>query len=82
MTASAYYDEEAARARWHREAGVPAVIWLHPYSYNRGFDTGGNNTDTYLLLAKQGFLVFAFDMAGFGKDPKTLGPLNPRPCQC
>ena len=66
VTVSAYYDREAVRARWHGEAGVPAAIWLHPYSYNRGFDTGGNNTDTYLLLAKQGFIVFAFDMAGMG----------------
>ena len=42
------------------------VIWLHPYSYNRGYDTGGNNTDTFLVLAKQGFVVLAFDMVGMG----------------
>ena len=64
-TATAYYDkrvvEECAGAD-----GVPVVLWLHPYSYNRGFDTGGNNTDTFLVLAKKGFLVLAFDLAGMG----------------
>ena len=70
-TATAYYDKQVIEERWRSlgHAGapvVPVVMWIHPYSYNRGFDTGGNNTDTFLVLAKKGFLVVAFDLAGMG----------------
>ena len=72
-TATAYFDKAVINERWraagHKPSGsplAPAAIWLHPYSYNRGFDTGGNNTDTFLMLAKAGYVVFAFDLAGMG----------------
>ena len=70
-TATAYFDKTVIEERWRAagHTGPPSAhvaIWLHPYSYNRGFDTGGNNTDTFLVLAKNGFVVFAFDLAGMG----------------
>jgi dienelactone hydrolase len=65
VTATVYYDHALAALAAPAMA-APAAIWLHAYGYNRGFDTGGNNTDTYLELAKAGYVVFAFDLTGFG----------------
>ena len=45
---------------------APAVIWLHGYGYNRGFDTLGNNSNAFQALVDDGYVVFCFDMAGFG----------------
>lgn len=47
---------------------LPAVIWLHPYSYASGYTEGYNVQDTtvYHRLAKEGFAVLAFDQCGFG----------------
>lgn len=50
------------------KAALPAIIWLHPYSYSSGYNGGYDVQDTtiYHRLAKGGFAVLAFDQCGFG----------------
>lgn len=57
---------------------VPAIVWLHPWSYHTGhaegfgvedyssYRTGARGTTCYHWLARQGFAVLAFDQCGFG----------------
>jgi dienelactone hydrolase len=47
---------------------APVIIWLHPYSYHSGYNEGYGvkGTTIYHRLAKQGFVVLAFDQCGFG----------------
>jgi pimeloyl-ACP methyl ester carboxylesterase len=46
----------------------PVVIWLHPYSYQTGYNEGYGvqNTTVYHRLAQEGFVVLAYDQVGFG----------------
>jgi dienelactone hydrolase len=48
---------------------VPAVIWLHPYSYASGANEGYGIQDTtvYHRLAQQGYVVLTYDQCGFGE---------------
>ncbi len=47
-----------------RHTGMPAVIFLHEYSYPRGF---ANGIEPFLrALTARGFAVFCFDQIGFG----------------
>ena len=54
---------------------VPAVIWLHPYNYSHGSNEGYGVQDTtvYHRLARQGYVVLAYDQCGFG-DRLLEGP--------
>jgi len=47
---------------------MPAVIWLHPYSYASGYNEGYGvqGTTIYHRLAAAGCLVLAYDQCGFG----------------
>ncbi|MBC8234467.1 alpha/beta fold hydrolase [bacterium] len=47
---------------------APVVIWLHPYSYQTGYNEGYGvqNTTVYHRLAQEGFVVLAYDQVGFG----------------
>jgi len=47
---------------------VPAVVWLHPYSYASGYNEGYGveGTTVYHRLAQRGVAVLAFDQCGFG----------------
>ena len=45
---------------------VPAVVWLHPYSYNTGYNAIYRQSRVHEDVARAGFVVFAFEMAGFG----------------
>ena len=51
-------------------SNLPVVIWLHPLSYHTGYNEGyiksESGTAIYFALAKAGFAVICFDMAGFG----------------
>lgn len=50
------------------EDAVPAIIWLHPFSYQSGYNEGYGvqETTVYFRLAQQGYAVLAFDQLGFG----------------
>ncbi len=47
---------------------APVVIWLHPYSYQSGYNEGYGvqGTTVYHRLARAGFVVLAYDQCGFG----------------
>jgi pimeloyl-ACP methyl ester carboxylesterase len=47
---------------------MPAVVWLHPYSYQRGYteDYTRSSTRAYHALAKAGYLVLTYHQFGFG----------------
>ncbi|MBM3242171.1 alpha/beta fold hydrolase [Candidatus Poribacteria bacterium] len=47
---------------------APVVIWLHPYSYQTGYNEGYGvqGTTVYHRLAQEGFVVLAYDQVGFG----------------
>eukprot|EP00947_MAST-08B_sp_MAST-8B-sp1_P005841 g5841.t1 len=47
-------------------AGHPAVIWLHPYSYNTGYTPSYRQARAHEAIAAAGFVVMAYDQAGFG----------------
>ena len=48
---------------------LPAVIWLHPYSYARGYSPYSGppfDSPPFADLTRRGFAVLAFDQLGFG----------------
>ena len=45
---------------------LPVIIWLHPYSYNSGYGTGGRGRIPAVEITKMGFAMFGFDQIGFG----------------
>ncbi|CAG5000802.1 hypothetical protein DYBT9275_02535 [Dyadobacter sp. CECT 9275] len=48
---------------------LPAIIYLHPYDYSKGFSTTDHQyglQSFFEKLTSQGYAVFAFDMIGFG----------------
>ncbi|MBN2181098.1 MAG: alpha/beta fold hydrolase [Sedimentisphaerales bacterium] len=49
------------------DAKLPAVIWLHSYSYPLGYMwVYRRDVHPVIALAKQGYAVLAFDQSGFG----------------
>ena len=54
------------RADLDKSAPAPAVVWLHPYAYNTGFAPRYGGGNVVHELAAAGYVVFAFEMAGFG----------------
>ena len=63
---------EGVRGNLYHNTGcrqpVPAVIWLHPYSYHSGYNEGYGveRTTVYHRLAQAGYAVLCFDQCGFG----------------
>lgn len=47
---------------------APAIIWLHPYSYQNGYNEGYGvqGTTVYHRLARAGYVVLCYDQCGFG----------------
>ncbi len=58
---------------------LPAVIWLHGYSYPLGY-MWVYRTDTHPILAlvNAGYAVLAFDQVGFGSRMADFGPFYTR----
>ncbi len=47
---------------------LPAILWLHPFSYARGYVSAYQRGEQFFrLLARAGFAVFCFDQIGFGR---------------
>jgi pimeloyl-ACP methyl ester carboxylesterase len=54
---------------------APAVLWLHPFSYSKGYASEtGRGDAVYRALAQRGVVVFCFDQIGTGArvDEGTL----------
>ena len=45
---------------------LPAVVWLHPYAYNNGYAPMYRQSRVWEDLAREGAVVFAFELVGFG----------------
>lgn len=46
---------------------LPAVLWLHPWSFSNGYTAGYRRGEQpYINFARRGYVVFCFDMVGFG----------------
>ena len=67
-----YFDPKVAEPR-------PVVIWLHPWNYSHGSNESygvegpGGDLPIYWRLAKEGYVVLAYDQVGFG-DRLLEGP--------
>jgi pimeloyl-ACP methyl ester carboxylesterase len=47
---------------------APGVLWLHPFSFARGYVAGYRRGEQFFrALAREGFVVFCFDQIGFGR---------------
>ena len=45
---------------------LPAVVWVHPYSYNAGYGNGGRGHVPLRSAIDREFGLFAYDQLGFG----------------
>ena len=65
-------DYLSAQAYWHPGTTVdpaklqPAVIWLHPFSYNTGYAPTYMGARAWSEIAAAGYVVMAYDQVGFG----------------
>ena len=60
-------------------AKLPAVIWLHGYSYPLGYMwVYHNDLHPILALVRAGYAVLAFDQSGFGSRMSETGPFYDR----
>lgn len=47
---------------------VPAILWLHPFSFPLGYSAAYKQGEQfYITLARAGFVVFCFDQIGCGR---------------
>ena len=63
LSATAFWPSSMQRAASKLQ---PAVVWLHPYSYNTGYTPSYRQSRIHLQLASAGFVVVAYDQVGFG----------------
>ncbi len=60
-------------------AKLPAVVWLHGYSYPLGYMwVYRRDVHPVLALVKAGYAVLAFDQCGFGARQAEIGPFYDR----
>ena len=54
-------------AYWPRGSSgpLPALIWLHPFSYSSGFSPAYGMANVAQDIAAAGFFVLAYDQVGF-----------------
>src|SRR6185503_17224327 len=58
---------------------LPAVVWLHGYSYPLGYMwVYRRDVHPILALVKAGYVVLAFDQCGFGARMSEIGPFYDR----
>ncbi|HPO16180.1 MAG TPA: alpha/beta fold hydrolase [Candidatus Hydrogenedentes bacterium] len=47
---------------------IPAILWLHPLSFPKGYVAAyARGTQAFLTFAKAGYAVFCYDQLGFGR---------------
>jgi hypothetical protein len=70
LTANVYYPANFTAS----SAPLPAVIWLHPYSYATGYAAAYSQAQVVPALVRgSGALVVAFDLVGFGSRLRQGG---------
>jgi len=74
VTANVYYPAGASPAG----AALPALVWLHPASYNTGPAPTYNGVDVFHAAAAAGHVVVAFDQAGCGGRGGEFQPFYAR----
>jgi dienelactone hydrolase len=63
LSGDLYSPEGAAK----KPEKLPAVVWLHPHSYSNGYVAGYRRGEhVHITLARDGFVVLAYDQIGFG----------------
>lgn len=61
------------------DAKLPAVVWLHGYSYPLGYMwVYRRDLHPVLALVKAGYAVLAYDQCGFGARQAEIGPFYDR----
>jgi dienelactone hydrolase len=74
ITGDLFYPKEVAEG-----TRLPAVIWLHGYSYPLGYMwVYRRDLHPILALTKAGYAVLAFDQCGFGARMAEIGPFYDR----
>lgn len=48
------------------DSEIPALVWLHPFSFNMGYGTTGRGQVPVEAATNRGFGLFTFDQLGFG----------------
>jgi hypothetical protein len=66
LTCNVYYPANATGA-------LPAVVWLHPYSYATGFVSTYGQAQVIPALVNSGIVVLSFDQVGFGSRLRQGG---------
>ncbi|WP_276256370.1 alpha/beta fold hydrolase [Halomontanus rarus] len=61
-----YYPTSKADGDDRPEGELPAIVWLHPYSYNTGYGADGRGQVPFEEATERGFALFGFDQLGFG----------------
>ena len=74
VTANVFYPTGASPAG----ASLPALVWLHPASYNTGPAPTYNGVDVFHAAAAAGHVVVAFDQAGCGGRGGEFQPFYAR----
>ena len=63
LSGDLYFPEDADK----KPERLPAVVWLHPHSYSNGYVAGYRRGEhVHTTLAREGFVVLAYDQIGFG----------------
>jgi dienelactone hydrolase len=52
---------------------IPAVVWLHPFSFNTGYGTGARSQVPVEAATDRGLAIFAYDQMGFGTRTAEAG---------
>jgi dienelactone hydrolase len=74
LTGDLYFPAKVAAGR-----KLPAVVWLHGYSYPLGYMwVYRRDLHPILALVQAGYAVLAFDQCGFGSRQAEIGPFYDR----
>lgn len=72
ITGNVYYPSSAQQGN-EGDKRLPAMIWLHPYSYSTGYAPSYGNSRIPEDMAEAGFVVLAYDQVGFASRVREGG---------